>query len=100
MDYQIILSLWARADLRDTVRYISFDAPDRALRFGRLLVSKTRILAQFPELGRVVPEFRDPAIREIIIRSYRVVYRINHAERRVEIIRYWHGARGTPEIPG
>ena len=90
MDYQIILSLRARADLLDTVRYISFDAPDRAARFGRLLISKTRILAQFPELGRIVPEFQNPAIREIIIRSYRVVYRVNHAAHRVEIIRYWH----------
>ena len=31
MDYQVVLSLSARADLRDIVRYISFDAPDRAL---------------------------------------------------------------------
>lgn len=31
MDYQVVLSPSARADLRDIVRYISFDAPDRAL---------------------------------------------------------------------
>lgn len=72
MDYQIVLSTWARADLRDTVRYISIDSPDRALAFGKFLIQKTKLLAQFPELGRIVPEFRDPAIREIIVRSYRV----------------------------
>jgi toxin ParE1/3/4 len=99
MDYQVILSPTARAGLRNTVRWISLDAPDRALRFGRLLISKTKVLAQFPKLGRVVPEFADPTIREIIVRSYRVVYRVRHTERRVEIIRYWHGARGTPKMP-
>lgn len=30
MDYKIVLSPPARADLRDIVRYISFDAPDKA----------------------------------------------------------------------
>ena len=99
MVYQVILSPTARADLRSTVRWISLDAPDRALRFGRLLVSRTKVLAQFPELGRVVPEFADPTIREIIVRSYRVVYRVRHVEQRVEVIRYWHGARGVPEVP-
>ena len=49
MDYQIVLSPSARADLRDIVRYISLDAPDRALEFGRLLISRTQLLAQSPE---------------------------------------------------
>ena len=73
MDYQVTLAPSARGDLREIVRYISFDAPDRALRFGRFLVSNTGRLAQFPEIGRVVPEFNNPCIREIIVRSYRVI---------------------------
>jgi len=79
MDYQVVLSPSARADLRDIVRYISLDAPDRALRFGQFLVSHTKRLAQFPELGRVV-------------------YRLNHSARLVEVIRFWHAGRGTPEM--
>jgi len=98
MDYQVGLSPSARADLRDIVRYISLDSTDRGLRFGRFLISHTKSLAQFPELGRVVPEFGNNSIREIIVRSYRVVYRLNHSERLVEVVRFWHAARGTPEI--
>jgi toxin ParE1/3/4 len=75
MDYQVVLSPSARADLRDIVRYISFDAPDRALEFGWFLISRTWLLAGSPEFGRIVPEFEDQFIREIIVRSYRVVYR-------------------------
>ena len=72
MGYQITLSFSARRDLRDIVRYISLDSPDRAVRFGRLLVSSAKHLTEFPEMGRMVPEFRDPSIREIVVRSYRV----------------------------
>jgi plasmid stabilization system protein ParE len=82
------------------VRYISFDAPDEALRFGRFLVSHTKLRARSPELGRIVPEFEDPFIRKIIVRSYRVVYRIDNSRRMVEVIRFWHAARGMPEING
>lgn len=97
MDYQVVLSPSARADLLDIVRYISFDAPDRALQFGLFLISNTKPLARSPELGRIVPEFEDPLIREIIVRSYRVVYRLDHSQHLVEVIRFWHAARGTPE---
>jgi plasmid stabilization system protein ParE len=51
MDYQVVLSPSARADLRDNVRYISLDDPDRALRFGQFLIFHTKSLAQHPELG-------------------------------------------------
>ena len=69
MDYRVVLSPSARADLRDIVRYISIDDPDEALRFGRFLISRSRLLSQSPELGRIVPEFEDALIREIIVRA-------------------------------
>ena len=98
MGYQVALSPSARRDLRDIVRYISLDSPDRAITFGRFLVSSTKRLAEFPELGRVVPEFALPSIREIVVRPYRIIYSVDHADYRVDVIRYWHGARGTPQI--
>ena len=98
MDHKVVLSPSARADLRDIVRYISFDDPDQALEFGRFLISKTRYLAQSPELGRIVPEFADPLIREVIVRSYRVVYRLDKSQQLIQVIRFWHAARGTPEL--
>ena len=98
MGYQVALSPSARGDLRDIVRYISLDSPERAVRFGQFLISNTKRLADFPELGRVVPEFDDASIREIVVRSYRVIYRVSHAEQRVDVARFRHGARGIPEI--
>lgn len=100
MGYQVALAPSARRDLRDIVRYISLDSPERAVQFGQFLVSCTKRLAEFPEIGRVVPEFGDPFVREIVVRSYRVIYRVDHADCRVDVARFWHGARGTPEIGG
>jgi plasmid stabilization system protein ParE len=35
----------------------------------------TARLLDYPLLGRVVPEFEDPLIRELIVGSYRLMYR-------------------------
>jgi plasmid stabilization system protein ParE len=98
MGYQVALSSSAQRDLRDIVRYISFDSPDRAISFGQFLVDNTKRLADFPQLGRAVPEFENALIREIVVRSYRVVYRIDECNQRIEVIRFWHAARGNPEL--
>lgn len=55
MGYQVALSPSARRDLRDIVRYISLDSPERALTFGQFLVSNTKRLADFPEMGESCP---------------------------------------------
>lgn len=60
MDYRVTLSLAAHRDIKDIVRYISFDAPQRALTFGHLLIAKAKLLGQFPEMGRIVSEFSNP----------------------------------------
>ena len=98
MDYQVRLSRSARSDIQDIVRYISVDDPTQAVRFGRFLIHHAKSLREFPERGRVVPEFSDIAIREIIVRAYRIVYRVDHETASIEIIRFWHAGRGRPEI--
>ena len=98
MDYQVRLSHSARSDLKDIVRYISVDDPNHALRFGRFLIQHANDLCHFPERGRVVPEFDEEFIREIIVREYRIIYRLNPKRSRIEIIRFWHAARGIPEL--
>jgi len=35
----------------------------------------------------------------LVFRSYRIIYRIKVDEAAVEIIRFWHAARGFPRIP-
>jgi toxin ParE1/3/4 len=99
MAFKIIWSQQAREDLRDIVTFIALDNPTAAESFGYLLMTKVDALAQFPRLGRAVPEENDEDIREIIFRSYRIVYQVIEKQQVVAIARVWHGARGEPEIP-
>lgn len=99
MDYQVRLSRSARSDVEDIVRYISSDNPHRAVIFGAFLIKHTERLGRFPELGRIVPELNDDSIREIIVRAYRVVYRVDHRQQLIEVIRFWHAGRATLDLP-
>ena len=98
MAYQVILAPRAFQDLENVVRYIALDSPVMAERFGKLLIEKVRSAGDFPWSGRVVPEFQDPRIREVIVKSYRIVYRVNEDAKTVEIARFWHAARGIPGL--
>lgn len=98
MAYKLIWSPASRDDLRDIISFISRDSPSRAESFAYRLIAETDKLQNFSEVGRVVPEYRDPTVREIIIRSYRIVYRVDHERKLVEIVRVWHAARGTLDL--
>ena len=98
MAFKLIWSPAARDDLHDIVVFIARDNSNRAMSFGYELISETDRLQEFPELGRVVPEYRDDSIREIIFRPYRIVYRVNHERGICEIARLWHSARGLPQL--
>ena len=100
MAFQIIWSEQARDDLQAIVVFIAQDNPTVAESFGYQLISKVDVLAQFPQLGRVVPEENDEMVREIILRPYRIIYKVLAEKQIIAIARIWHGARGEPEIPG
>jgi plasmid stabilization system protein ParE len=78
--------------------YIARDSPENAARFVRMLMDSTRKLGEFPKLGRILPDFEDPTIRELVVRSYRIIYRLDPDNERAEVVRFWHAARGTPKI--
>jgi len=98
MACKLIWSPAARDDLRDIVRFIARDNPQRAESFGYELMKRTDILHDHPEAGRIVTEYRNARIREIIYRPYRIVYRLDIERQLVEIARVWHGARGAPLV--
>ena len=98
MGCAVVLARSAEADLEAIVSYVARENPQAALRLGRALVASLRSLEAFPELGRVVPEFNQESLREIVRRPYRIIYRVNGAAEQIEVIRFWHGSRGEPEV--
>ena len=100
MGWKIIIAPSAQADLADIVCYVAQHNSDAAARLGYELITRAENLASFPEIGRIVPEFKRPNLREVICRSYRIIYRLQRDEQRLDIVRFWHAARGFPRIPG
>ncbi len=75
--------------LFDIEEYISRDSPERAARFVNQLIEHGELLAENPRLGRKVPEVAQPAIRELLFKKYRIVYRLN--EESIEILTVFEG---------
>ena len=48
-------------------------------------------VADFPHAGKVIPEIRDPALRETVLGNYRIIYRVR--SELVEVLTVYHGAR-------
>ena len=98
MAYRLSWAPTARQDLRELVTYIAEDDRQAAGRFAKGVFQSIERLRQFPQSGRVVPEFDDPTIRELIKPPCRVVYLVNTGAETVGIARVWHAARGIPEL--
>ena len=100
MAAKIIWAPSALADLKSIVRYVSRENPEAARRLGQQLIERAESLATFPEKGRIIAKFQSPDIRETILGSYRIAYRLrrSNVEQMVEIARIWHGARDEENL--
>jgi addiction module RelE/StbE family toxin len=86
--------VWSNDSLDDVDRirdYISTDSEFYAQIFIEKIIQMTEKLIDFPRQGRVVPEFRNEDIREIIYRNYRIIYEIS--EEIVIILSVLHGRK-------
>ncbi len=90
--HRVTLANAAVVDLENVRRwYLEQDVPEVGERLLREIVAAVEVLADFPESGRVVPEFGVATLREVIHSPFRIVYRVD-AER-VRIVRVWRGER-------
>ena len=83
---KLIWSKRAQRDLEQIGDFISRDAPERARSFVQLLINRTNQASQLPAAGRIVPEFRDENLRELIEGRYRIVYEIDVTKKLVNVL--------------
>lgn len=86
--------LWRERALDDVEairNYIASDNSFYAKIFVEKIVEQAEKLIDFPMFGRVVPEYDNESIREIIYRDYRMIYEIFDGE--IYIITVIHGSR-------
>ena len=74
--------------------YISQDSPVYADRILDRLTRRSDQIGTFPRSGRVVPEYQDPDVREVIEGSYRIIYRIR--EEQIDVLAVIHSAQELP----
>ena len=65
----------AKNDLRQIHDYIAKDSKYYAQNVLKEIVARSEKLNDFPEIGRAVPEITDQNIRELIVYSYRLIYK-------------------------
>lgn len=78
-------------DIESIASYIERDSPWYAKAVASKIVEIAETIPEFPELGRVVPELGDASIRERLLHSYRIIYRIETG--RILVAAVIHGSR-------
>ena len=78
-------------DLKEICKFIALDSLYYANILNDRVLEMVEHLELFPEMGRWVPESDDPKVRELIYKSYRIVYQVK--EGYLEIITVIHGSR-------
>ena len=86
----INIEIEAKADLKQIQEYISKDSIYYANKTINEIINKTEYLLMFPYMGRKIPEFDNTNFRELIYRSYRILYKVNS---NIYILNVFHHSR-------
>jgi len=79
MTREVEWSREAMKKLAEIESYIALDSPERAVDFSNYLIDQSELIPAHPKKGRVVPEVGNEAIRELLLKNYRLIYKISVA---------------------
>jgi toxin ParE1/3/4 len=85
----LVWSPEAIEDVEAIASYIERDSPWYAKAVTSKIVETAESIPQYPELGRIVPEVGDSAVRERLVHRYRIIYRLD--ETKVLVAAVIHG---------
>jgi len=71
--------------------YLSEGAPHIGESFVVSIIEHTETLLDNPDIGRMVPEFQEPKIRELIHPPFRIVYLRESSS--IHVVRVWRSER-------
>ena len=91
MDLKVRWSPEAVEDVESIADYIGRDSQFYARATVSKIIDFSRSISKFPQIGRMVPEFNDKQIRERLVYSYRLVYKLERL--RVLIVAVIHDKR-------
>ena len=88
---KVLFTPTGRRQFLEAIAYIHRDNPSAAASFRHKAEERLSRLKQFPDSGRIIPEFPDLPFREVIVKPYRFFYRVK--DKTVWIVAVWHGAQ-------
>ena len=71
--------------------YAEQGVPNVGDQLVRNIIARIEALGDHPEMGRIVPEFGQPFLRDLIQPPFRIVYRMD--PKHVRIVRVWRSER-------
>jgi len=88
----IIWTELSTEDLKEIFDFIAEDSIRYATITSNKIYQRAQHVAQNPYVGRIVPEYNEKSIREVIEGNYRIIYRVKNAHQ-VDILRVYHSSR-------
>ena len=79
-------------ELDEQADYLAQYSTTRASLVVNSVFRQLDLLRQHPQLGRMVPEFGNETIWELLYRQYRIIYRLVSAER-IDVLAFQTGLR-------
>ena len=85
-------TLPARENLLEMVAYVKMESAQAAIHLAEKIKEKVSRLSKFPYSGRLVPEFPNANLREVITGNYRIIYRVRttKGKEQIEILTVHH----------
>lgn len=91
---KVVWTRRAKFRLQEILEYIAEDQPRNAEHWVDRLIERGDSVGDQPMMGRMVPEYHDDTIRELLEGDYRIIYKILPA--RIDILTVRHGSRLLP----
>lgn len=88
---KVVWSIDAHNDLIEIYNYISKDSLYYAIKTVSKITEKAENLYYFPYIGKKFLYFGDEEYRELVYKSYKIIYEIDSST--IYIHRVWHSAR-------
>jgi plasmid stabilization system protein ParE len=99
MDYEIVWTTAAVAELESITTYLARRSPSGAERAANAIAARVEALRSLPFLGEVYSRGQRGEIREVCSGQYRIFYRVLEASKQIEVLIIWRASRREPDLP-
>lgn len=96
MDYRLLFTQRALADLADLISDIAEDDGEAASRFGSSLLDHIELLSRFPRMGGAIR--KRARVRKLTHSPIVVYYQLREEKHVVEILHIRHASRKVPRF--